>query len=273
MLGPRKFHQVRFRRGERALEDQYQSIVSRFVEARKDPVTLFLEMPTLRTVLGDIEGKSVIDFACGTGHYSRFLKALGTKMVLGVDLSLAMVEAARLEEKRNPFGVEYIVADAAEHQVFIAGGFDIATAIFLFNYADDVNTLEKMVSNVAANLKSGGKLIAVIPNPDFVNGLGDTLKYHFWLEEIEKRLQNLRVRMHFLAPEEFSIEFTQWDRLTYETMMEHCGFEKPSWVPFSVSPEGVAMYGEDYWAALLSNPKSVVVCARKSRSSPRRRKC
>jgi toxoflavin synthase len=255
------------------LEDQYQSIASRYIEARKDPVTLFLEMPTVRTALGDIEGRSVIDFACGTGHYSRFLKALGAKMVLGVDLSPAMVEAARLVEKQNQLGVEYIVADAAEHQVFIAGGFDIATAIFLFNYADDISTLEKMVSNVAANLKSGGKLIAVIPNPDFVNGLGDTLKYDFWLEEIEKRHKNLRVRMHFLATEEFSIEFTQWDRLSYETTMERCGFDKLSWIPFSVSPEGFAMYGEDYWSALLSNPKSTVLCARKLGSSPRRSKC
>jgi toxoflavin synthase len=100
-------------------------------------------------------------------------------MVLGVDLSPAMVEAARLEEKQNPFGVEYTVADAAERQVFIDGGFDIATAIFLFNYADDIDTLEKMLSNVAANLTDGGKLVAVIPNPEFVNGLGDTLKYDF----------------------------------------------------------------------------------------------
>jgi toxoflavin synthase len=255
------------------LEDQYHSLVSRYVGVRKDPVTLFLEMPTVRAALGDVQGKSVIDFACGTGHYSRFIKALGAKMVLGVDLSAAMVEAARLEEKQHPCGVEYIVADAAEHQVFIADGFDIATAIFLFNYADDIDTLEKMLSNVAANLTDGGKLVAVIPNPEFVNGLGDTLKYDFWLEEIEKRPENLRVRMHFLAPEEFSIEFTQWDRLSYETTMARCGFEELSWIPFSVSPEGVTMYGEDYWAALLSNPKSVVVCARKSLLSPRRREC
>jgi toxoflavin synthase len=244
------------------LENQYQSIGSRYAEARRDPVTLFLEMPSVKGALGDVRGKNAIDFACGTGYYSRLLKTLGAKTVVGVDLSPAMIEVAQLEENTNPLGIEYTVGDAAEPQIF--GSFDVATAVFLFNYADDRRTLDRMFSNVAANLINGGKLVSVVPNPDFVNGLQDTLKYDFYLEEIERRPSNLHVRMHFLAPEKFSIEFTQWNRLSYETAMRRCGFAEISWIPFSVSAEGITNYGTDYWAALIKNPKSIILCARKS---------
>ncbi len=100
-----------------------------------------------------------------------------------------MVEVARHEEQRSPRAIEYILGHAAEERVF--GNFDIATAVFLFNYADDARTLEKMFSNVAANLKPDGELVAVVPNPDFVNGRGDTIQYGFKLEVIEKRPANL----------------------------------------------------------------------------------
>ncbi len=155
------------------------------------------------------------------------------------------------------------MGDAAEERVF--GKFDTATAVFLFNYADDARTLEKMFSNVAANLKPDGELVAVIPNPDFVNGLGDTIKYGFTLEVIEKRRRNLRVSMDFLGPESFLIKFTQWDRLSYETAMQRLGFEEIAWIPFSVSPEGIARQGDAYWTELLDNPKSIVLRAKKRR--------
>ncbi len=245
------------------MRSQYESIAPHYVEARKDPVTLFLEMPSLRDALGDIDGKSIIDFACGTGHYTRFLKELGAKTVMGVDVSPAMIEVARSEENRDPRGIKYVLGDAAKEHIF--GSFDVGTAIFLFNYADDVQTLEKMLSNVAANLKDFGKLAAVVPNPEFINGLHDTAKYDFLLEVIEKRSANLRVRMDFLAPQKFSIEFTQWNRSTYEIAMQRSGFEKVTWIPFAVSAEGIARQGEDYWAELLRNPKSIVLCAKKRR--------
>ncbi len=67
------------------MRPQYDSIASHYSGARNDPVTLFLEMPSVTSVLGDISGKSVIDFACGTGHYSRFFAELGAAAVLGLE--------------------------------------------------------------------------------------------------------------------------------------------------------------------------------------------
>ena len=198
---------------------------------------------------------------CGTGYYTRLLKRLGAGRVLGVDLSPEMIAGARAEEAASPLGVEYVVSDGAKAERF--GSFDLATAVFLFNYADDVATLAAMFSSVAANLADGGQLVAVVPNPDFRPGLGDTLDYGYYLEEIERRPDNLRVRMFFTVPTPFSIEFTQWSRAAYEETMRRCGFEAIAWTPFSVSQEGLERFRRDFWRAALKNPKSLVLSAQK----------
>ena len=243
------------------MRDQYQKISRQYSQARKDDLTLYLETPTVRAVLGDISGASAVDYACGTGHYSRLLKRLGARAVLGVDLSPAMIEAARDEEIQNPLGIVYSVGDAATMTVF--GSFDVATAAFLFNYAEDEQTLGGMFRSVAANLAPDGRLIAVVPNPDFINGRANTLPYGFFLEEIGKGPRSLRVRMAFVGDENFSIEFTQWSRRAYEDALERAGFADARWTPFAVCEEGIERHGQAFWNAIIANPKSVVLSARR----------
>ncbi len=243
------------------MKDQYQKISRQYSQARKDDLTLYLETPTVRAVLGDISGASAIDYACGTGHYSRLLKRLGAKDVLGVDLSPAMIEAARDEEIQDPLGIVYSVGDAATLGAF--GSFDVAVAAFLFNYAEDEQTLGQMLRSVAANLIPEGRLIAVVPNPDFINGRADTLPYGFFLEEICKGPRGPRVRMAFVGDENFSIEFTQWSRHAYEDALEQAGFADALWTPFAVCEEGIERHGQKFWDAIIANLKCVVLSARR----------
>lgn len=242
------------------MKDQYQTISTQYSHARKDDVTIFLETPSVESALGDIAGANAIDYACGTGHYSRLLKKLGATSVLGVDVSAAMVAAARQTESENPLGIVYKVSDAATMAVF--GSFDVATAVFLFNYARDEATLARMFTSVAANVNPGGRLVAVVPNPDFINGRDDLRPYGYVLEEIGKGPENLRVRMSFIG-DGFSIEFTQWSRHACENALEQAGFADAEWTPFAVSQEGLERFGQEFWDAILSNPKSIVLSARR----------
>lgn len=243
------------------MKDQYQTISEQYSHARKDDVTNFLETPSVESALGDIVGASAVDYACGTGHYSRLLKQLGAASVLGVDLSPAMIAAAQQAEGENPLGIVYKVSDAATMSVF--GSFDVATAVFLFNYAKDEQTLARMFGSVAANVIPDGRLIAVVPNPDFINGRNDMLPYGYFLEEIGNGPENLRIRMSFIGDETFSIEFTQWSRRAYEKALEQAGFADAQWTQFAVSKEGLERYGQEFWEAILANPKSVVLSTRR----------
>ncbi len=242
------------------MKDQYRTISQQYLHARKDDVTNFLETPSVQSALGDVSGARAIDYACGTGHFSRLLKKLGATYVLGVDLSPAMIAAAREAESENPLGIVYEVSDAATMAIF--GAFDVATAVFLFNYAKDQQTLARMFDSVAANVIPGGRLVAVVPNPDFINGRNDLLPYGYVLEEIGKGAENLRVRMSFVG-DDFEIEFTQWSRRAYEDALERAGFADARWTPFAVSDEGIERFGQAFWNAILANPKSIVLSARK----------
>ncbi len=244
------------------MKDQYRDISISFQDARKTPVTTFLEAPSFIKAVGNVNNKSVIDFACGEGYYTRLLKTLGALSVLGVDLSPQMIALARAQEQQCPLGIEYSTCDAS--RMMSMGSFDIATAVFLFNYADSVNTLNAMMNNVALNLKSGGQLVSVVPNPEFVNGRRDTIQYGYFLEEIDRFVSGIRSKMTFVGEVPFSIEFTQWDRNTYEAALTQAGFRDICWTSFVVTDDGAQKFGADFWKATLENPKSVILSAKKA---------
>ncbi len=244
------------------MKDQYQGISLSFRDAREAPVTAWLEAPSFVKAVGDVKNSKIIDFACGEGYYTRLLKKLGAASVLGIDLSPQMIALAREQERQSPLGVDYAIGDASS--VGSLGSFDIATAVFLFNYAETVEILKAMIDMVASNLKSDGRLVSVVPNPEFVNGRRDTLQYGYFLEEIGRSPSSLRSRMTFTGDVPFSIEFTQWDRRTYDSTLAQAGFHDICWTPFTVTDEGVQKSGAEYWKATLENPKSIILSARKA---------
>lgn len=96
-----------------------------FVRGGKNYYLDYLNGPALKRMVGDVEGKSVLDVGCGEGCFSRFFAKAGAE-VTGVDLSDALIEAAVEEEERHPLGVRYFVADAADLSMLGSESFDVA---------------------------------------------------------------------------------------------------------------------------------------------------
>lgn len=241
------------------MKNQYKNISNDFKNVRQKPVTEYLEVPSVIQAVGPINGKSVIDLACGEGFFTRIWKKLRAERVYGLDLSPEMIDLAEQQERHNRIGIKYLVADASVQQKI--GRFDIATAIFLFNYANNVETLLNMMKNVFVNLENGGRLIAVVPNPDFINGRKDTLPYGYFVEEISSDPSSINVKMTFTDDKSFSIEFTQWSRMIYENTLAEAGFGDISWSHFSVADEGMHKLGWEFWRSTIENPKSIILTA------------
>lgn len=73
------------------------------------------------------------------------------------------IEAGSIEAGSIEAGsIEYVVADAAKLPQM--GPFDLATAVYLFNYAGDRSALHAMFRSIRANLRDGGRLLAIVPN-------------------------------------------------------------------------------------------------------------
>ena len=127
--------------------------------ARNDRRRALLE-PIFFKALGDIDGKSVLDMACGTGYSTRLLFRHGIPSnVLGVDISTPMIEEARRQEDLEEHGIAYKVGNALDY--FEGVQYDIVTAYYLLTYANTRNELNKMCQMFHKNVKEGGRIVTV----------------------------------------------------------------------------------------------------------------
>jgi SAM-dependent methyltransferase len=243
------------------MRPQYDAIGGHYANWKQTPIPVYAEMPTVQTLLtGLVEGRAILDLACGTGFYSRLLKQLGAARVIGVDISEAMIAEARTKEAQDPVGIEYAVADAATLPVL--GAFDLATAMYLLHYAETPEIMYRMCRNIAANLKSGGRLVALLPEPDYVVGRSDTARYGFEIRTAASGKDWTLVHADIHTAPPFSLEYRYWARPVYEDALEAAGFRDLQWHAFEISPEGLSRFGAEYWRPVLENPLSVALTAR-----------
>jgi len=234
------------------MEDQYQAIGVKYTMVKRKPSVAFTEVAAVREMLGELDGERVLDLACGAGFYTRLIRQSGASFVLGVDLSQTMIGLAQAEEAAHPLGVDYRVADAESMSVF--GAFDVVTAVWLLHYAPTREALEAMCRNIGRNLSPGGNLIAILPNPDFINAQIETEFYGFRTQILNPGKAVARVRMDFMGDTPFSIEYVQWPFSAYQDALSLAGFTAIEKVPIGVSSQGVAQMGPEYWTIYRNNP-------------------
>jgi SAM-dependent methyltransferase len=119
----------------------------------------FRDIPAL--VARHVQGDRALDFGCGTGRSSRFLRELSFT-VIGVDISEAMITEAR---RRDPSGDYRLVRPG--HLGAIEGlTFDLLFAAFTF---DNIPTDDEKAASLVALRKllaPAGRLIAIVSSPE-----------------------------------------------------------------------------------------------------------
>ena len=102
------------------------------------PGTYFLAFRDLPEILGrHVTGRRAVDFGCGAGRSTRFLRRLGFDAV-GVDISEDMVRKAR---EIDPAG-DYRLVGPADLACLAEGAWDLVLSAFTF---DNVPQGEKAV--------------------------------------------------------------------------------------------------------------------------------
>ncbi|AJC52949.1 class I SAM-dependent methyltransferase [Streptomyces sp. 769] len=233
---------------------QYDEIGEAFEGFKSLPLAHYAEVPGFLAMVGDVRGKSVLDLASGTGFYSREFKRRGATEVLGIDISGEMVSVARELEERDPLGVRYDVGDVSVLRP-LGRRFDIATAVQLLNYADDVAAMERMCRNVHRNLTPGAEFFMLNQTPDYRFDGPSMGKYGFLSEPTDEEAETgPRVRITALLDPPLSFVTTCPRREVYEECLQAAGFSELAWVPLEVSDAGMRKFGADFWADFLANP-------------------
>ena len=130
------------------------------------PGTYYLAFRDLPKIIGEhVHGGNALDFGCGAGRSTRFLRALGFDVV-GVDISEPMLGRAR---DRDPSGEYRRVADG-DLGAFASERYDLILSAFTF---DNVPTMEKKVALFASLrrlLRAGGTIVNLVSTPEiYVN--------------------------------------------------------------------------------------------------------
>src|SRR5262245_64428621 len=162
---------------------QYDHIGSKYDAYARTATGKQAECYTFFRMVGALEGKRVLDLACGFGFYTRLLKQHSAAQVIGVDISPEMIRLAHQQEQAEPLGITYQVGDAVT--LPLLGSFDLVTAVYLLPYATSRAQLLGIFRSVYTNLVAGGRFIAYTNNPEFTLHKPNCTKYGITILRLE----------------------------------------------------------------------------------------
>jgi SAM-dependent methyltransferase len=107
-----------------------------------------------------VTGRAALDFGCGTGRSTRFLRDHGFDP-LGVDIAPAMLERAR---ERDPGGRYQLVGDG-DLGSLTPGSFDLILAAFTFDNIPTPGRKQALLTALARLLAPRGRFVNLVSDP------------------------------------------------------------------------------------------------------------
>ena len=239
-------------------QKEYNEIASAYhTDATQRDDRKYLFVPSALSHLGDITGKTVADYATGSGYWARLLKKQGATRVVGVDISEEMLKIAQVEEQKFSEGIEYVWGDLRNYTS--AEKFDLVFAAFLLNYNDERSALFAMCQSISDSLTPGGRFVTLTPNPDKPEYDGS--KYKYSAEMLHGKAEGDPITFTNFDNHNQPISFTNyyWSKATYEEALRSAGFTSIVWHPLIVSEEGKQCFEAGYWDEYVQDQHIIVL--------------
>jgi SAM-dependent methyltransferase len=126
------------------------------------PGTYYLAFRDLPDICSrHVQGKAALDFGCGTGRSTRFLKRLGFDAV-GIDISPAMVKFATAADA----GGTYLVVPDGDYAALAGRRFDVVVSAFAFDNIPDPAWRAELLRRLTALLQPEGCAILICSTPE-----------------------------------------------------------------------------------------------------------
>lgn len=239
----------------------YNHLANQYKKAKEQPWRTRIELYSMMNLIGDLAGKRVVDVACGEGWLTREVRKAGALEVVGIDISERMIELARWQEAREPLGIEYRVEDIR------AKGpqeeFDLSISNWLLVYAHNREELGVMCRGLARLIKSGGRFVTLITNPDLYTWQSDPpdyRKYGFEARIPESPYEGAPsvISIH-LGDESITIENFYLPIEVHETALQDAGFRDIAFHKVTLSPDPQRREEGDYWDHFLHYPFMIMI--------------
>ncbi|HEY0462288.1 MAG TPA: class I SAM-dependent methyltransferase [Pyrinomonadaceae bacterium] len=127
-------------------------------------------------LLGDVRGKTVLDYGCGAGENSVLIAAHGAEKVIGIDISPELVELGQKRLALHGFGETAKLKVGSAHALPIeTESIDVVFGMAILHHLD----LQLASAEVFRVLKNGGRAIFLEPvrNSKFVRFVRNLIPY------------------------------------------------------------------------------------------------
>lgn len=137
--------------------------------------TQYLAFRDISSLIAEHAGSvaSVLDYGCGAGRSTRFLKRLGYDAI-GVDVSLEMLEQARSRDSAGEY--HHIPSGRLP---FEGATFDLIFASYVFLEVSRIEEIESILKELKRVLKNDGIVIVVTASTEATDGDWVSLSYAF----------------------------------------------------------------------------------------------
>lgn len=242
---------------------QYSKISKKYCDGSKmeHPQRKYMIYPSWLDVCGDIHNLKVLDVGCGGGDSSRLLAKRGAKVV-GIDKEMKNLRFALLKEQEHPMEIEYRGAEAEYLSLFLNGKiFDLITPTYLLHYAKTKEDLNKMISGISQLLIPGGRLVAILTDPEnpvmeyFTGACADVA----WIKKPWEEGSEIKVTYRGNHGEKV-LSFRKiywWKKETYEYLLVKSGFTNIQWIKPKMNKIGRELFPTK-WKELENYPITIL---------------
>ncbi|MCL9776680.1 class I SAM-dependent methyltransferase [Vibrio methylphosphonaticus] len=228
----------------------YTEFAAEYDEAiQNNAYNALYERPTTLALIGDVNGRTVLDLGCGPGVYAKIFTELGAT-VTAVDVSDEMVSITK--SKLQKTGAAYAQDLSLGLPKECDGSFDGVVCPLMIHYLQDLTLLFSDISRV---LKSGGVFVFSTHHPMIDFDPSDKSSNYFAVEKITEEWDT--------TGELVEVSFFRRSLTSIFSTLSECGFAMER---FSEGTPDVKMksIAPDTYERLSRRPNFVFIRARKT---------
>jgi hypothetical protein len=120
-----------------------------------------------------------------------------------------------------------------------------------------------MCEKMAQNLRPGGRLLTLVPNPELDPGAARFGKYGFsvdWPHDATDG-DGITLKVNVADGSTVSMSLKYWTATTYEHVLSRAGFTDIRWHQLFASPIASVEHGAEFFDDYLANPHAVLIDA------------
>lgn len=232
-------------------DTDYNNIARSYNSSEKDAVTLWrLGYDSLLSTLEPIGDKSILDYGCGSGTFSRYLSEKKAR-VTGVDISETMIKVAKESQAAN---IRYYQITSGNLDFLKENTFDFVVSNFVFCTVSTRQEIIKIMKSIRRVLRKNGSFFIMNTNWDKSNGQEFI---SFKLQYNKNLISGTPVSSVIKTEPPITLNDYYWSKEDYFELLAESGFE------IHGISEPLAKGNHIPWIAEKSYPPYQIICSKK----------